>query len=74
MNAYAGPDRREHLQLTDEQIDQIATRAATKAVEMMTANAYQEVGKRVVKGIFYVVGVLTLMGLGWLAATGKIKS
>ena len=57
MNTYAGPERREHVQLTEDQIDQIATRAATKAVEMMTASAYQEVGKRTVKGLLYIVGV-----------------
>jgi len=73
MNAYAGPERRVHVQLTDEQIDQIATRAATKAVEMMTASAYQEVGKRTVKGLLYIVGVLSVMALGWLAAHDKVK-
>lgn len=73
MNTYAGPERRVHVQLTDEQIDQIATRAATKAVEMMTASAYQEVGKRTVKGLLYIVGVLSVMALGWLAAHDKVK-
>ena len=73
MNAYAGPERREHVQLTEDQIDQIATRAAIKAVEMMTASAYQEVGKRTVKGLLYIVGVLSVMALGWLAADDKIK-
>lgn len=73
MNTYAGPERREHVQLTEDQIDQIATRAATKAVEMMTASAYQEVGKRTVKGLLYIVGVLSVMALGWLTAHEKIK-
>lgn len=73
MNTYAGPERREHVQLTEDQIDQIATRAAIKAVEMMTASAYQEVGKRTVKGLLYIVGVLSVMALGWLAAHDKVK-
>lgn len=73
MNTYAGPERRERVQLTEDQIDQIATRAATKAVEMMTASAYQEVGKRTVKGLLYIVGVLSVMALGWLTAHEKIK-
>lgn len=73
MNTYAGPERREHVQLTEDQIDQIATRAATKAVEMMTASAYQEVGKRTVKGLLYIVGVLSVMAHGWLTVHEKIK-
>lgn len=77
MNAYAGPDRREHVQLTDEQIDQIVTRAADKAavraVEMLTQAAYQEVGRKAVGFTSWIAGMGILALLGWLITHDKIK-
>lgn len=46
--------------LSDEQIDAIAEKAADKAVEKMTSYIYQEVGKSVISKLFYIVGALSI--------------
>ncbi len=46
--------------LSDEQIDAIAEKAAEKAVEKMTSYIYREVGKSVVSKLFYIVGALVI--------------
>ena len=53
------PKFSEH-ELTEEQIEDIAERAARKAVELAKNEMYTGVGKRVVNGIFYVVGAVAL--------------
>ena len=58
-----------NLPLTDEQIDVIAERAAAKAIEKV----YTEIGKNVVKRLFWLVGVATLVLLAWLGSTGHLK-
>lgn len=44
------------MPLTDEQIDAIAEKAAEKAL----AKVYEEVGRRVVKRILWIVGAVAL--------------
>lgn len=65
------PDRRKpSVQLTDEQIEEIAERAAKKAVEQMTNQIYLEVGKGVVKKALYLLGAFVI-GVGlWAKAKG----
>jgi hypothetical protein len=58
------------VQLTDDQIEQIATKAAEKAVSMMTNQLYQEVGKSVVNKFLWVVGVAAVALAAWAKGKG----
>lgn len=60
------------VQLTDEQIEMIAEKAADKAVEKMTALVYQEVGKGVLKKLFWLVGVLAIALYAFLREKGFV--
>lgn len=65
--------RKPSVQLTDEQIEEIAERAAKKAVEQMTNQIYLEVGKGVVKKALYLLGAF-IVGAGiWAKAKGWIS-
>lgn len=61
------------IHLTDAQIDEIAEKAAEKAVAKMTALVYQEVGKGVLNKLLWVVGVVSVATYGFLSAKGIIK-
>lgn len=69
---YSGPERR-RLPLTDDQIEEIAERAAQKAIEKMTANLYQEIGKGLVSKLLTVIGVLVTLFSIWATGKGFIK-
>ena len=56
--SYAGPERRRPPVLTDEQIEQIAQKAAELAVQKMTTEIYASVGKSILHKVFWFVGVL----------------
>lgn len=57
-------------QLTDQQIDEIAERAAQKALQIV----YAEVGKSVLKKLAWVVG-LVVVGLAiWLTGKGYLPN
>jgi hypothetical protein len=74
-NSYGGPDRRTNLVqvvLTDDQLDQIAERAAEKAVAKMTGQAYQAIGQGVVKKGLYIIGVAAVLFYGWAVTNGWI--
>lgn len=58
---------------SDEQLQQITTEAAKKAVEMMTKDAYAAVGKTVVEKFLYMVGMLTVALGAWGISKGWIK-
>lgn len=56
--------------LTEDQIDEIAERAAEKAVAKMTGMVYESIGKTVVKKFLLVVGLIAVglfagLKLGW---------
>ena len=59
--------------LTDDQIDEVAERAADLAVKKMTENAYKAVGKSVIEKLFYIVGVLTLALYLWAKEKGLVS-
>ena len=52
-----------HFELSEEQIDHIADRAAKKALQ----NVYAEVGQSVIKRLAWLVGILVISGLIYLA-------
>lgn len=51
------------FELTEEQIDHIADKAAKKALQ----SVYAEVGQSVIKKLAWLIGVLVLSGLMYLA-------
>lgn len=59
--------------LSDTQIDDIAEKAATKALSKITDMAYREVGKSVVSKLLYVTGVLAVAGFLYLQSHGWFK-
>ena len=65
---YPGKERRAYPPLTEDQIDKIATAAAAKVIEQI----YAEVGKSIVKKIFWVAGVIAISLLLWLSAKGQL--
>lgn len=75
MNHKSFPEveRRKELQLSDEHIEQIAERAATKAMAKLTDEVYRSVGKGVVNKLFLVVGVLATAVYFWAQSKGLLK-
>jgi hypothetical protein len=71
---YIGPERRNEAHLSEDQIEQIAERAAAKAVDKMRDDAFKAVGKTVIEKLFWIVGVLVLGGLAWLQSVGKLPN
>ena len=59
--------------LTEAQIEEIAERAANKAVARLTDHVYREVGKNVVEKFVYVVGAISVALFLWLQGKGLIK-
>ena len=60
-------------ELTDEQIDLIATNAAKKAVDMATDDFYKTVGRSFTQKIFWIAGVFAVGVVTWMAQKGWIK-
>jgi len=69
---YENCPRYDKHELDDEQIDQIAERAARKAVELARNDLYQDVGHSVLTVIKYGLGVaavglfVMLVKMGWI--------
>lgn len=59
---YSGPERRNTIILTEEQIDAIAERAASKVLERF----HLEVGKLTVRAVLYILGAACVVFAGWL--------
>jgi hypothetical protein len=62
--------RKSAFPLTDDQIEEIAERAAEKAVQKMTDQIYLEVGKGVVKKALYLIGAFVVGAGLWAKAKG----
>lgn len=60
--------------LNDEQIDEIAERAADLAVKKLTENAYKAVGKSIIEKLFWIVGVLTVAVYLWAKEKGIVNT
>lgn len=59
--------------ISEAMIDDIAERAAEKAVQKMTSTMYQEVGKGIVKRALWLTGVVVISLGYWLAERGHLK-
>lgn len=66
MEKYEGPERRKEVHLSDEQIDVIAEKAAERAVQKMTDDAYKAIGKTVIEKLLACIGVCFLALYFWL--------
>lgn len=73
MEKYEGPERRREVHISEAQIDAIAEKAATRAVQKMTDDALKAVGKTVLEKFFTIVGLLTVAALGWAVSKGWIQ-
>lgn len=60
------------MPLSEAVIEEIAEKAADKAVEKMTHLIYQEVGKNVISRFFYIIGALSVAAYLWLKAKGVV--
>lgn len=60
---------RRQLELSNEQIEAIAIRAA----DLVWENFTREVGKVTIRSALYIIGALILAGFAWLGLTGKMR-
>lgn len=58
--------------LTEEQIEEIAERAAERAMRKLTDHMYKEVGRGVVNKLFWIIGVISVGLYLWLKQKGVI--
>lgn len=66
QNDYAGEERRKAHPLTEEQMNAVAELAAEKALEKV----YSEVGKSIVKKLFWVAGAVAIGLVYFLGGKG----
>lgn len=59
-------------QLTDDQIEEIAERAAEKAIQKVTDHIYKEVGRGVLQKLAYAIGACVVGLALWLKAKGLV--
>lgn len=74
--AYSGPDRRVRnfgQLLSEDQLEEIAERAAEKAIAKVTQDLYTSIGKAVLTKVVWSVGVAWVALIIWLNAKGFIK-
>lgn len=72
-NGEKHKERRVTINLSEEEIDFIAEKAAEKAVAKMTANVYQSVGKNVIGKLFWIIGISAVALYAFLSSKGMIK-
>lgn len=70
---YDGPERRKSWPIPEDVIEDIAERAAKKAIEQMTAQAYQAIGKGVVTRALWLIGLLATGLVMYFTGKGDIK-
>ena len=73
MEYYGGQERRTRSALSEEEIEDIAERAAEKAMLKMTNQLYQEVGKGIISKLLYLVGIIAVGLWAWLHQGGWLK-
>lgn len=66
MSEYRGQDRRSPL--SEEQMDVIAEKAATKALDKI----YSEVGRGLLHKMAWGIGIAVVSVMIWLARSGKL--
>ena len=69
---YSGPERRGETYISDEQIEEIAEKAAAKAIEKLTGDVYKAVGKLVVSKFLWIVGASAVGVWIWAKKNGLV--
>jgi hypothetical protein len=59
--------------MTDAQIEKIAEKAAEKAVAKMTSMVYAEVGRGVINKLLWLVGVVAVAAYAFMQGKGIVK-
>lgn len=70
VSQWKGEERRATPHITDEQINDIAERAATVALERV----YTQIGKSVVSKVLWLLGAAALAVVAWLNGSGKLTA
>lgn len=66
-------DRRKTFNLTDEQVQHIAERAAVIAVERMTREVYHAVGKTILHKLAWAIGAAAVGVVVYASSKGWIR-
>lgn len=66
-------ERRRVMNLTQEQIEQIAEVASEMAVKKMQASLYQEIGRTFVSKALQVIGIALVGFAVWLNSKGLLR-
>ena len=72
MSNRETPQPLQQTMLTEDQIEEIAERAAERAMQKLTDHMYKQVGKSVVSKLFWIVGVISVGLYLWLKQKGII--
>lgn len=72
IDEYAGPERRAKAHITEDQIEEIAEKAAEKAIDKLTGDVYKAVGKSVISKFIWIVGASAVGVLIWAKKNGLI--
>lgn len=59
--------------LVDGAMEELAEKAADRAIAKLTATVYQEVGRSVINKMFYITGALALGVYLWAKGQGYVK-
>lgn len=72
MDVIRDTERRknENPYLTEHELEELATRAADKAVEKITKQIYQSVGQSIIHKLFWLVGAVAVGFAAWLHSKG----
>lgn len=66
-------ERRSPITISEEQLDEIAERAAEKAISKLTDHVYLQVGRSVVNKLLWIIGAVFAGGYIWLHSKGYMK-
>ena len=69
----ADRERRRPITLSEGQLDEIAERAAERAISKLTDHVYLQVGRSVVNKLLWVIGAVFAGGYIWLHSKGYMK-
>ena len=71
---WDGKDRRRtpRTAFDEEQMEELAERAAKRALLLFYGDFYKEVGKVTVRSVLYICGAAGIALAAWLGLTGKL--
>lgn len=64
---------RRHLTISEDQMDEIAEKAAEKAVAKLEDRMYREIGRGVLKKLSWMVGIAAVSLFIWAQKNGWLK-